>query len=224
MTDQTDRSAAGRGVLRGAGGDLVVGMVLRSACRAVGSRRRILPVRFGQFRTAKRLPVLAMASGYSRWLSAGRPSTTATDRDQPRCSAHLIRWQGNPAFRSLSDREPDWCGGAGAWACVRHVLVPVVAAGGLPAALGTVVHDAAPCAHRAHFDTPKAFAFVVCCSYAALSRPRIKHRPATLRAAGGRGGAGLNQPGCPGAAEAGGLRSGDRQCVRAATGLPWERS
>jgi len=173
---------------------------LENANRAVGSRRRILPVGFGQFRTAKRLPVLAMASGYSRWLSAGRPSTTATDRDQPRCSALLIRWQGNPAFRSLSDREPDWCGG--------QEPGPALS----------------PCAHRAHFDTPKSFAFVVCCSYAALSRPRIKHRPATLRAAGGRGGAGLNQPGCPGAAEPGGLRSGDRQCVRAATGLPWERS
>jgi transposase len=40
----------------------------------------ILPVGFGQVRTAKRLPVLTMASGYSRWLSAVLvPSRQAED-------------------------------------------------------------------------------------------------------------------------------------------------
>jgi transposase len=39
-----------------------------------------LPVGFGQMRTAKRLPVLTMASGYSRWLSAVLiPSRQAED-------------------------------------------------------------------------------------------------------------------------------------------------
>jgi transposase len=39
-----------------------------------------LPAGFGQFRTAKRLPVLTMASGYSRWLSAVLvPSRQAQD-------------------------------------------------------------------------------------------------------------------------------------------------
>jgi transposase len=39
-----------------------------------------LPVGFGQVRTAKRLPVLTMATGYSRWLSAVLvPSRTAED-------------------------------------------------------------------------------------------------------------------------------------------------
>jgi transposase len=39
-----------------------------------------LPVGFGQFRTAKQLPVLTMACGYSRWLSAVLiPSRTAED-------------------------------------------------------------------------------------------------------------------------------------------------
>ena len=39
-----------------------------------------LPVGFGQFRTAKRLPVLTMACGYSRWLSAVLvPSRQAED-------------------------------------------------------------------------------------------------------------------------------------------------
>lgn len=52
-----------------------------------------LPVGFGQSRAAKRLPVLTMASGYSRWLSAVLvPSRQAEDLWPLHCR-----------------REPDWC-------------------------------------------------------------------------------------------------------------------
>jgi transposase len=65
-----------------------------------------LPVGFGQVRTAKRLPVLTMACGYSRWLSAVLvPSRQAED-------LFAGCWQSRGAWSGMA-RERSAGGGPG---------------------------------------------------------------------------------------------------------------
>jgi transposase len=60
-----------------------------------------LPVGFGQSRTAKRLPVLTMATGYSRWLSA-----VLVHRVMPRTCSRA----GGRSSRSWGRCPGRWCG------------------------------------------------------------------------------------------------------------------
>jgi transposase len=62
-----------------------------------------LPVGFGQVRTATRLPVLVMATGYARWLGA-----RLIRHERPRtCSP-----AGGSSCRGLAGRRGCWCGTA----------------------------------------------------------------------------------------------------------------